>query len=95
MCVHFNRVTYFSGALFMPQYCTQFLFTMFTKYVNYTTYFDNGMYYLVIICLEHSLIRDYDPVQGLCTKKAIFFHIGQDILHHLYKNLNRGLLNRG
>ena len=58
------------------------------------TYFDNLTYNIVIICIEHSLIMDYNVVQGLSIKSNIF-NVGQDILQHLYDNLNRELLNRG
>ena len=29
------------------------------------------------------------------VQKSNIFHIGQDILHHLYKHYEKGLLNRG
>ena len=74
MCVHFSRVTYFSGSPFLPPVLYTFLFTMFINMFIIITHFDNGMYYLVISCLEHSVIRDYDPVQGLCPKKQYFPH---------------------
>ena len=94
MCVHFRRVTYSSGTFFSPQYCTQFPFIMFTDMFIIITYFDNGTYYLVIICLEHSLIRDYDPVQGLCTKKQ-YCPQWSRYSPPFYEYLKGGLLNRG
>ena len=38
-------------------YCTQFLLTMITNMLIIIKYLDNGTYYLLIICLQYSLIK--------------------------------------
>ena len=54
------------------------LFTMFTNMLILIIYFDNGMYYLVIICLEDD--NRLRSSTRFMHKKGILFHIGEDIL---------------